>query len=70
MGYILRLAMLLCTHTSYEDQVSEMWLLINPTLDDSVSAEALCALVETLADIAVVKSKRRIEALLQTDSVK
>jgi len=36
VAYLLKLAMLLCHHGTQQDQLQEMWLLINPTLEETI----------------------------------
>ena len=70
LDHMLYLAMLLCSHESLEDQVYEMWLLANPNLEDEIEADALHQLVRKLSEIAVLRTKERIEGLAPDEPVK
>lgn len=70
VDYLLHLSVLLCSHESQQDQLNEMWLLVNPALDDEIEAAEMLAFVRTLAEIAVFKTNRRIESLKLTEPVK
>lgn len=61
--YLLRLAVLLCEHTSQAGQLLEMWHLLNPTLEDTICSDNFYELLETLVDIAVDRTLSRIESL-------
>ena len=67
---LLNLSMLLCNHSSQQDQLNEMWLLVNPALDEEIDAGALHSFVGSLTEIAVYRTKRRLEGLTPNEPVK
>ena len=47
-----------------------MWLLVNPTLNEDIDAGTLHHFVKILSEIAVFKTKERIESLSPDEPVK
>ena len=68
--FLLNLSMLLCSHSSQQDQLTEMWLLVNPVLNEEIDAEAFYSFVSSLTDIAVHKTMRCLQGLAPKESVK
>ena len=50
---LLRLGFICCRHNSVEDQELELWHLINPKLEDTVSKEVVETFLQDLCYIAV-----------------
>ena len=63
VDFLLHIAVLLCTHASQEEQLDEMWLLVNPQLEDEIEADTVHQFIRTLSEIAINKTKQRIEDL-------
>lgn len=36
VSHLLNIGILLCAHNSQQDQLNEMWLLVNPMLDETI----------------------------------
>lgn len=53
VDHLLQVSALLCSHTSDIDQLNELWLLVNKLLDDTVPAQAIAELVNSMTEIAV-----------------
>ena len=45
VNYLLKIAILLCSHKSQQEQLTEMWLLVNPYLNDTVERDVLIEFV-------------------------
>ena len=50
---MLAVAVLLCSHQDYSEQVFELWLLVNKQLKTSVKSNCVAELVESLSEIAI-----------------
>ena len=59
----MHLFVLLCRHTSQQDQIDQMWLLVNPTLDDEIDAERIQQFMNLLSEIAVIQTKFCIQSI-------
>lgn len=57
---LLKLGFLLCKHNSVEDQEKELWHLINPQLQKSVTKAVVQELLEDLAYIAIEMNNSKI----------
>ena len=76
---LLRLAALMCTHTSSEAQVKEIWHILNPLFDQTINAADLMELIElyvhlsvdtTLAITERFTSDNAFEVSMKTEAVK
>ena len=61
--YCLHLFVLLCSHGSQQEQIDQMWLLVNPQLNEEIDAATMLQLVRSLAEIAVLQTRKRIEGI-------
>jgi len=63
---LLKIGFLLCEHYSEDTQLADLWLLINPKLEDSVGRDTIIQFIKDLIFVAVNLIERYIKHIGNT----